>query len=96
MEARIEWAFQQALNRKPATAERQILPELYQKSLRQFTTGPTGAHELIRTGEAPLHKTVKATDLAALTVVTSTILNLQETITRNSLRSLAVETPGHG
>ena len=83
LNGRVEWAFLQALSRKPTRAERMILEGLHEKSLRQFTTEPEWAREFIQVGEAPLGKTLKPADMAAMTVVARAILNLHETITRN-------------
>jgi hypothetical protein len=80
---RVEWAFLQALSRKPTRAERVILEGLHEEGRRQFTAEPQGAREFIQVGEAPLGKTLKPADMAAMTTVARAILNLHETITRN-------------
>ena len=82
-DSRIDWAFSQAVSRKPTAAERDILANLYDKGLRQFKADPQSAHEFIQAGESPIDKTVKPTDLAAMMTVARAILNLHETITRN-------------
>jgi uncharacterized protein DUF1553/uncharacterized protein DUF1549/cytochrome c len=81
--ARIDWDFLRALGRKPEPKERQILSDLYRKSLREFQSDPKSAKELISIGDAPLPKNVNAPELAAMTTVTRAILNLHEMITRN-------------
>jgi hypothetical protein len=80
---RIDWAFLQALDRKPTLAERQILVELHRKSFAQFRAEPQSARDFIRVGEAPAERDLRPGDLAAMTVVARAILNLHETITRN-------------
>ncbi|HYZ83658.1 MAG TPA: DUF1553 domain-containing protein [Bryobacteraceae bacterium] len=83
VEAQIAWAFEKALNRAPTAEEKSILTELYRKTLQRFESDKKGAEELLRVGEAPVASTANAPQLAALTTVARTILNLHETITRN-------------
>ena len=83
LNARIDWAFLQAVSRKPTPAERKILADLHKKSLAEFATQPQKAREFVRVGESPLATDVRPTDLAAMTTVARAILNLHETITRN-------------
>jgi hypothetical protein len=80
---RIDWAFLQALDRKPTPAERQILVALHQKSLAEFAARPQTARTFIHIGESPVDGNLRSNDLAAMTVVARAILNLHETITRN-------------
>lgn len=81
--ARVDWAFQRAVNRAPSPEERSTLATLYAKSLAEFQHSPAGARELIHEGEAPTPANIKETELAAMTTVTRAILNMHETITRN-------------
>ena len=81
--ARIEWAFERALSRRPAPVERRTLEDLYRASRAYFGKNPKDAALFTSAGEAPRAGQVKAADLAALEVVARAILNLHETITRN-------------
>jgi hypothetical protein len=83
LRGRIDWAFLQALDRKPTPAERQILVALHQKSLAEFAARPETARTFIHVGESPIDGNLRSNDLAAMTVVARAILNLHETITRN-------------
>jgi hypothetical protein len=83
LNARICWAFMQALGRTPAPDEEQILTNLYRKSYEDFRVNPQGAVSLLQVGEAPVAKDLRTNDLAAMTMVTRAIVNLHETITRN-------------
>jgi hypothetical protein len=83
LSARIDWAFMQALGRKPTVAERKILADLYHQSTVDFSKSPTKARELINVGDTPPPKTAAPVRLAAMTTVARAILNLHETITRN-------------
>jgi len=79
----IEWAFLRALGRPPSADEQGVLKNLYRRSLARFQAAPAEAAKFVRIGEAPLPENMKPADLAAMTTVTRTILNLHETITRN-------------
>jgi len=83
LNARIAWAFMQALGRTPAPEERQILANLYKKSYADFQASPRRAASLLQVGETPVAKGLRPNDLAAMTMVTRAIVNLHETITRN-------------
>jgi hypothetical protein len=80
---RIDWAFERALSRPPAEAERRVLLDLYNRSLTRFSSSPADAEGLIHSGEATLAAGLKPAELAAMTTVARAILNLHETITRN-------------
>ena len=80
---RIDWAFEQAINRKPRPQESRILADLYRKSRARFRASPPEAKKFISVGEAPLPPKMDSTELAAMTSVARAILNLHETITRN-------------
>src|SRR5579885_1172903 len=81
--ARLNWAFEHALDRAPTPEERRILQGLYRDSLAQFRRAPADAEALIHTGESPVPADLKPPELAAMTTVARAILNLHETITRN-------------
>jgi hypothetical protein len=79
---RIQFAFRQATGRKPAVAEIQLLNDLAQKELTVYRRDKAAADKLLRVGESPYDKKLDSTELAAWTVVASSILNLDETITK--------------
>ena len=81
--AQMNWAFQQALGRKPKVTERRVLANLYQKNWLRFQRDPAAAREFISVGDYPLAKELEPTRLAAMTTIARAILNLHETITRN-------------
>jgi len=78
----LDWAFERALNRAPDQEERQILKDLYRKNLDRFRASPESAAQLMSVGEAPRASATEP-EMAAMTLVARTILNLHETITRN-------------
>jgi hypothetical protein len=82
-DARIALAFRLATARPPRPAERALLVALFEKSLTDYRAQPQAAMKLLQVGEAPRGEGLDVTELAAWTMVASTILNLDETVTRN-------------
>ena len=78
----LDWAFQRALGRTPGKEERQILKDLYRKSLARFRASPEWAAQLMSVGEAPRAGAAEP-EMAAMALVARAILNLHEIITRN-------------
>jgi hypothetical protein len=81
--ARIAHAFRLATARRPTTREAAVLRQLFQTQLAAFRRNRSAADELLRVGESARRTRVDAAELAAWTMVASTILNLDETITRH-------------
>jgi hypothetical protein len=80
-QARVRFLFREAASRRPTLAEMRILLDLAQRRLQHYQKEPALAAKLIATG-ASKPANLEAADLAAWTIVASTILNLDETITR--------------
>jgi hypothetical protein len=80
-QARIRWLFREATGRRPTQAEARVLLELWQRRLEHYQKQPAEAAKLIAIG-ASKPGNVEATELAAWTMVASTILNLDETVTK--------------
>ena len=80
--ARIAYAFRLATARQPTGAETGVLRRLLQKRLEGFRKDPRSAAKLIGVGESPRDTRIDPAELAAWTTVASTILNLDETITK--------------
>jgi hypothetical protein len=78
---RIEAAFRRLTARRPTDWERTILTALYNREREKFARFPAKQTGWLRTGEAP-DPQGSGPDLAALTVVTSTIMNSDAFITR--------------
>jgi hypothetical protein len=83
LDDQLNWAFSHALNRPPSPQERTILATLYRKNLERFRGGQGNAASFDAIGESPAPPQLDKNELAAMTTVTRTILNLHETITRN-------------
>jgi hypothetical protein len=80
---RIRFAFRLATDRDPSPREFQILDGLYKKEMVHYDTDHAAAEKLISIGESKRDPKFNASELAAWTLVSSTILNLDETITKN-------------
>jgi hypothetical protein len=80
-QARVRFLFRQATGRRPMPAETQLLLELERSRLEHYRKAAAEADKLIAIGASKPAKAA-APELAAWTVVASTILNLDETITR--------------
>lgn len=81
--ARIEWAWRQALGRLPREEERTIAAALVAKHRAEIAADRESAESLLGVGQAPVADGVDHVELAAWTSVARLILNLHETITRN-------------
>lgn len=80
---RIRYGFMLATAREPSANELGILQGLYQKELSHYTKDPAAAQKLLSVGESKGTVKCDPAELAAYTLVSSTILNMDETITKN-------------
>ncbi len=80
---RIRHAFQLVMDREPSPKEDSILEGLYKKEIVHYDTDRKAAEKLISVGEMKPNPKLDPAELAAWTLVTSTILNMDETITKN-------------
>ena len=71
-------AFLWLTSRSPEAGELNTLTDLLEEQTRKFEQDPTSARALVSVGITPLRRTSDIVKLAAMTVVTSTILNLDE------------------
>ena len=79
--ARVRFLFREATARRATPAELRVLLDLEQRELDHYKKDPAQAAKLIAVG-ASKPGNVEAVELAAWTTVASTILNLDETITK--------------
>jgi hypothetical protein len=79
---RIRYAFRLATAREPDTKEVQVLRNMGRAETTQYRRNKDAALKLTGVGESKPNTNVDASELAAWTIVASTILNLDETITR--------------
>ncbi len=81
-EDRIRVAFRLATGRAPDSREAPILNRILQQQRSYYRSDPEAARRLIEVGESPFDPSLDPVELAAWTTVTGSILNLDETITR--------------
>ncbi len=80
---RIRYAFRLATAREPSPKELAILEGLYQKEIVHYDTDRKAAEKIVSIGESQRNAKLDPAELAAWTLVTSTILNMDESITKN-------------
>ncbi|MFC5412987.1 DUF1553 domain-containing protein [Larkinella bovis] len=76
----IDYVFKAVTSRPARPAETGLMKQLYAEELTDFKKNSKRAAELLSVGEYPVDKAIPAPELAAWTVVTSTILNVDEAI----------------
>jgi len=81
-EDRLRHAFLIATARNPRPEELAVLERRFQKSLEVFRSDPAAASELVKVGETAVNEILDVGELAALTTVTSLILNLDEVVNK--------------
>jgi uncharacterized protein DUF1553/uncharacterized protein DUF1549/concanavalin A-like lectin/glucanase superfamily protein len=79
---RVQFAFRQATGRTATVEEVQLLGSLAQKQMAIYKRDSQAAKELVHVGESSASAKLSPSELAAWTVVASSILNLDETITK--------------
>lgn len=79
---RVKLAFRLATGRMPTKAEAGVLMQLHDSQLQAYRADGEAATKLLEVGESPRDKSLDNADLAAWTMVSSTILNLDETMTK--------------
>jgi hypothetical protein len=81
-EKRLDFAFRLATDRKPRPQERAVLLTLAREELAEYRRDKASAMKLIGVGDAKRNPKLDPAELAAWTTVASTILNMDETITK--------------
>ena len=82
VESRLTYGFRRAIARLPSAEELGILREGFTRRLARFRAEPESATHLIAQGDTPADAGQDAAELAAYATVASTILNLDEAITK--------------
>ncbi|GAB2765923.1 DUF1553 domain-containing protein [Rhabdobacter roseus] len=77
-EERITYAYKALTSRPPRPTEIALLKELYSEEYRDFARNTARARQLLQTGEYPADKRLNPVELAATTIVASTIMNFDE------------------
>ena len=80
---RLEFMFQHTLSRSPSTKEAELLLQIAERHLQQYSDDEPAARELLSVGLKPFEDGANVPELAAWTSIARIVLNLHETITRN-------------
>ncbi|MDB6077045.1 MAG: hypothetical protein JWO82_792, partial [Akkermansiaceae bacterium] len=75
-EQRIASAFQACASRPPTAQENALLSQLFTEQFEEFRKTPDEARKFLAMGSNPIGKDLDPPEMAALTVVCQTILNL--------------------
>jgi len=79
---RLVFAWRVALSRRPDEAELGVLQRAYARYLAFYRSEPEAAEELLDNGESLRDETLDRAEHAAFTMIAKTLLNLDETMTR--------------
>lgn len=79
---RIQHGVRCCLSRYPRPEEQLILSEILRDAAKRFSANPKHADALIGVGKTPADATIDPVELASWTMVASTLLNLDETISK--------------
>ena len=82
IEKRLTHGFRLLLGRNPSPQELRVLAAAIERSIKDFTKDPEAAKQLLTLGEAKSDPKLSPAELAAYTTVASTLINLDETITK--------------
>lgn len=83
VEGAIERMFRLATGRRPLHDERGMLVALFAESVARTRQDPESAERLLSYGEAERDESLEPPEHAAMTMVASVVLNLDETVTRD-------------
>ena len=82
VDARVAWMFRAATGRAIMPGEQRVLARGFARARSRFEAEPDTARALLEVGASRAEATLEPADLAALTLVANTILNLDEVLTR--------------
>lgn len=82
IESRLTHGFRLLLGRNPSLQELQVLTAAVERSIKDFTNDPEAAKQLLTIGEAKSDEKLNPAELATYTTLASTLINLDETITK--------------
>ncbi len=78
LQDQIQLGFQLVLTRDPSMEELNIMEDLYRTELTAFQTGQSSAREFLEVGDFKIKEDQNMLELAALTVVSNTLFNMDE------------------
>ncbi len=79
---RIAYGHRLATARKPGSGATAILTRLYESELAKYKANPDAAKKLLATGDSPRDDKLDASEHAAWTIVATTLLNMDATLTK--------------
>ncbi|WP_425613797.1 PSD1 and planctomycete cytochrome C domain-containing protein [Anatilimnocola sp. NA78] len=82
IDERLAYLFRTVLSRAPSEQEMKVLKNLYGRQLVHFEQHADAARKLLQVGEYPADASLSAPELAAWTMVASTILNTDEALSK--------------
>jgi hypothetical protein len=82
IERQLDYGFRLVLARAPRPDERAILAAAFQRATADFQADTAAAEQLLAVGERRSPDSLDRAQLAAMTVVATTLLNLDEAVTR--------------
>ena len=82
VDGQIAYGFRLATGRAPREKELKLLREAHQTFQKRYSSDRWSAEELLTVGEHSRDETINVKQLAAMTIIASTIMNLDETITK--------------
>jgi hypothetical protein len=82
VQGRVAFAFRRCLTRLPLPEETQRLVQLYESTLAEFEKTPKSAEAMATKPLGPVGKEANLRELAAWTVVSNVLLNLDETLAK--------------
>ena len=78
----ISYAFKSLIGRAPRDSELNLLNQQWNEALEEFKRSPKKADPWISSGEYPYDPEINKTELAANTMVVSTIMNFEVFVTK--------------
>jgi len=82
LQDQITSGFQLVLSRKPATEEMELMTNLYNSELEEFQKDKSGVEDYLKVGDFKIPNELNNPEMAALTVVSNTIFNMDEMYTK--------------
>lgn len=79
-DAAVSYLFKAIISRPARPAEVTLMQQLYAEELRDFRANPKRTSDLLTVGRHPVDRQLPPADLAALTIVASTVMNFDEAI----------------
>ncbi len=79
---RIAYGFRRATTRQPSALEATILLAGFEKQLERYRADHAAASDFLHVGDAPLNPSLDVSELAAYTMTSSLILNLDEVVNK--------------